>query len=198
MTFFGPGGHSYAAFGTPNPIQAMGRAIAKVSQIQVPGQPKTTFSVGRVGGGTAVNAIPSECWMEVDLRSAGAAELAALTAKFDAAVDAGVREENARWTSAERITVKKELVGDRPAGQTPEDAPIVQTARRVAKSLGITLPENESSTDANVPMQLKIPAVTIGGGGSGSSQHTTSESFDSTDSSKGTQYATLFVTELAR
>jgi len=136
--------------------------------------------------------------MEVDLRSASATELAALTATFAAAVDAGVREENARWTSAERITVKKELVGDRPAGRTPDDASIVQTGRRIAKSLGITLPENESSTDANLPMQLKIPAVTIGGGGSGSAQHTANESFDSTDSSKGTQYATLFVTELAR
>jgi tripeptide aminopeptidase len=198
VTFHGPGGHSYAAFGTPNPIQAMGRAIAKIGQIQVPGQPKTTFSVGRVGGGTSVNAIPSECWMEVDLRSAGAAELAALTAKFEEAVDAGVRDENARWTSADRITVKKERVGDRPAGHTPDDAAIVQTARRVAKSLGITLPENESSTDANVPMQLKIPAVTIGGGGNGSAQHTTNESFDTTDSSKGTEYATLLVTELAR
>ena len=198
VTFRGPGGHSYAAFGTPNPIEAMGRAIAKIGQIQVPGQPKTTFSIGRVGGGTSVNAIPSECWMEVDLRSAGAAELAALTAKFEEAVDAGVREENARWTSADRITVKKELVGDRPAGRTPDDAAILQTARRVAKSLGLTLPENESSTDANVPMQLKISAVTIGAGGGGSGQHTTNESFDTTDSSKGTHYATQFVTELAR
>ena len=85
----------------------MGRAIAKISQLQVPGQPKTTFSVGRVGGGTSVNAIPSECWMEVDLRSTGAAELATLTAKFDEAIDAGVREENARWTSAQRVTVEQ-------------------------------------------------------------------------------------------
>lgn len=198
VTFHGPGGHSYAAFGTPNPIQAMGRAIAKISQIQVPGQPKTTFSVGRVGGGTSVNAIPSECWMEVDLRSASAAELASVTAKFEAAVDAGVREENARWTSADRITVTKELVGDRPAGRTPESAAIVQTARRVARSLGLTLPENESSTDANVPMQLKIPAVTIGAGGNGSGQHTTNETFDATDSAKGTGFALQFVTELAR
>ena len=198
VTFTGPGGHSYAAFGTPNPIQAMGRAISKISQIQVPGQPKTTFSVGRVGGGTSINAIPSECWMEVDLRSAGASELAALTAKFDEAVDAGVREENARWTSAQRITVRKERVGERPAGRTPDDSPIVQTARRVAKTLGVTLPENESSTDANIPMSLKIPAVTIGAGGSGAGQHTTGETFDTADSWKGSQYALQLVIALAR
>ncbi len=198
VTFNGPGGHSYAAFGTPNPIQAMGRAIAKIGQIQVPGQPKTTFSVGRVGGGTSVNAIPSECWMEVDLRSTSAAELAALTSKFTEAVQAGVREENARWTSAQRVTVKIELVGDRPAARTPDDSVIVQTARRVARALGIGVPENESSTDANVAMQLKIPAVTVGAGGAGSGQHTTGETFDATGAWRGSQYALLLTIALAR
>jgi acetylornithine deacetylase/succinyl-diaminopimelate desuccinylase-like protein len=198
VTFEGPGGHSYAAFGTPNPIQAMGRAIARISQIQVAGQPKTTFSVGRVGGGTSINAIPTECWMEVDLRSGGAVELAALTAKFDEAIDAGVREENQRWTSSQRITVRKELVGDRPAGRTPDDSDIVRTARRVSRALGLSVPENESSTDANVPMQLNIPAVTVGGGGSGAGQHTTGETFDATDAWQGTQYALLLTIALAR
>jgi acetylornithine deacetylase/succinyl-diaminopimelate desuccinylase-like protein len=198
VTFSGPGGHSYAAFGTPNPIQAMGRAITKISQMQVPGQPKTTFSVGRVGGGTSVNAIPSECWMEVDLRSTGAAELAALTAKFDEAIEAGVREENARWTSAERVTVKKALVGERPAARTPDDSIIVQTARRASRALGLSVAENESSTDANIPMQLKIPAVTIGAGGTGAGQHTAGETFDTTDAWRGTQYALLLAIALAR
>jgi tripeptide aminopeptidase len=198
VTFAGPGGHSYAGFGTPNPIQAMGRVIAKISQIQVPGQPKTTFSVGRVGGGTSVNAIPSECWMEVDLRSTGAAELAALTAKFDEAIDAGVRDENARWTSSQRVTAKKEVVGDRPAGRTSDDSVIVQTARRVARSLRLSVPENEASTDANIPMQLKIPAVTIGAGGSGEGQHTAGETFETADSWQGTQYALLLTIALAR
>lgn len=198
VTFTGPGGHSYAAFGTPNPIQAMGRAITKISQMQVPGQPKTTFSVGRVGGGTSINAIPSECWMEVDLRSTSVTELAALTSAFDEAIDAGVREENARWTSAQRVTVKKALVGDRPAGRTPDGALIVQTARRAARALGLSVPENESSTDANIPMQLKIPAVTIGGGGQGAGQHTAGETFDTADAWRGTQYAGLLTIALAR
>jgi acetylornithine deacetylase/succinyl-diaminopimelate desuccinylase-like protein len=198
VTFTGPGGHSYAAFGTPNPIQAMGRVIAKISQIQVPGQPKTTFSVGRVGGGTSINAIPTECWMEVDLRSTSAAELATLTAKFDAAVDAGVREENARWTSAQRVSAKKELVGDRPAGRTPDDSVLVQTARRAARALRLSVPENEASTDANIPMQLKIPAVTIGAGGAGERQHTADETFETDGAWQGTQYALLLTIALAR
>ena len=198
VTFSGPGGHSYAAFGTPNPIQAMGRAISRISQLQVPGQPKTTFSVGRVGGGTAINAIPTECWMEVDLRSTSAAELAALTARFEQAVDAGVREENGRWTSAGRVTVKKELVGDRPAGRTPPGSVVVQTAQRVSRALGITVPENESSTDANIPMQLKIPAVTVGAGGAGEGQHTAGEMFDTTEAWRGSQYVLLLTIALAR
>ena len=198
VTFSGPGGHSYAAFGTPNPIQAMGRAIARISQLQVPSQPKTTFSVGRVGGGTSVNAIPTECWMEVDLRSSGPAELAALTTMFEQAVDAGVREENTRWTSAQRVTVKKELVGDRPGGRTSDDSALVQTARLVSRALGVSVPENEASTDANIPMQLKIPAVTIGAGGSGSGQHTAGETFDTTDAWRGTQYALLLTLAAAR
>ena len=198
VTFTGPGGHSYAAFGTPNPIQAMGRAIAKISQLQVPGQPKTTFSVGRVGGGVSVNAIPTECWMEVDLRSAGVAEQAALTAKFDQAVDAGVREENARWASAQRVAARTALIGDRPAGRAPDDSALVQTTRLVSRALGVSASENESSTDANIPMQLKIPAVTIGGGGGGTGQHTPGETFDTTDAWRGTQHALLLTIAAAR
>lgn len=198
VTFSGSGGHSYAAFGMPNPIHAMGRAIEKISELQVPSQPKTTFSVGRVGGGTSVNAIPSECWMEVDLRSEAAVELASVTDRFLQAVDAAVREENQRWRSAHGVSVKKERVGDRPAGRTADDAPIVQRARTAARALGIAIPENVSSTDANVPMQLGIPAVTIGAGGAGSGQHTLGETFDVTDGTRGTQYALLLTIALAR
>jgi tripeptide aminopeptidase len=198
VTFSGPGGHSYATFGMPNPIHAMGRAIEKIAELHVPTQPKTTFSVGRVGGGTSVNAIPAECWMEVDLRSVSTTELASLSEKFERTIDAAVREENARWTSTERVRAKTELVGDRPAGRTSADSLIVQRARRAARTLGVSLPENESSTDANIPMQLGIPAVTIGAGGGGSGQHTVGETFDTTDSWRGTQFAFLFVLALAQ
>jgi len=105
VTFKGPGGHSYGAFGMANPIQAMGRAIAKIDAIEVPTTPKTTFNVGRVGGGTSVNAIPFECWMEVDMRSADAASLKAVDDKFKAALQQAAEEENKRWNNRGPVSV---------------------------------------------------------------------------------------------
>jgi tripeptide aminopeptidase len=201
VTFKGPGGHSYAAFGTANPIQAMGRAIAKISQLEPAGAPnsgRTTFNVGRVGGGTSINAIPSECWMELDLRSTDAAAIAALDARVRRAVDEAVREENQRGRVRGAVTSVRELVGDRPPGQTPPDSQVVRAALTAARTLDITLTPTESSTDANIPIQLKIPAITIGTGGRGTGPHTAGETFDTTDAWKGTQYAVLVVIELAR
>src|SRR5271165_1656668 len=97
VKFKGPGGHSFGAFGMANPIQAMGRAIAKIDNFEVPKDPKTTFNVGRVGGGTSVNAIPFECWMEVDMRSGDKTALEAVNTKYKAAVQEAVEEENRRW-----------------------------------------------------------------------------------------------------
>ncbi|MFL6450387.1 MAG: M20/M25/M40 family metallo-hydrolase [Bryobacteraceae bacterium] len=168
VTFKGPGGHSYGAFGMANPIQAMGRAIAKIDAFEVPTEPKTTFNVGRVGGGTSVNAIPDEGWMEVDLRSADVKSLDALNAKLKAALNEAVEEENKRWNNRGPVSVSPEMVGLRPAGNTPSSAPIVQTALAVSKTLGVNGRVREGSTDSNVPMNLGIPAITIGGGGKGS------------------------------
>src|SRR6202166_4283445 len=128
VTFKGPGGHSFGAFGMANPIQAMGRAIAKIDAFEVPANPKTTFNVGRVGGGTSVNSIPFEGWMEVDMRSSDPAALASVDASFHKAVDAAAVEENERWGTPRMVTVVKDLVGDRPAGSTAEGSAIVQTA----------------------------------------------------------------------
>jgi tripeptide aminopeptidase len=198
VTFKGPGGHSYGAFGMANPIQAMGRAIAKIDAFEVPSQPKTTFNVGRVGGGTSVNAIPFEAWMEVDMRSADPAALKALDDKFHAALKQAVEEENRRWNQRGAVTVSAELVGVRPAGQTPKDSPIVQTAMAASRALDIQEVLHEGSTDANVPMSLGIPAITISGGGVGTGAHSLNETFDTKDSWKGTQRAILLVTALAR
>jgi tripeptide aminopeptidase len=198
VTFKGPGGHSFGAFGLANPAHALGRAVAKIADFQVPSQPRTTFNVGRIGGGTSVNAIPFEAWMEVDMRSSDPAALASLDARFHRAVRAAVDEENARWGAQQTVTVVNELVGDRPVGATPETASIVQTARAVARGLGLDAPLGEGSTDSNIPMSLKIPAITIGGGGQSSDSHTPSETFDSTDSWKGTQNAVLLTIALAR
>ena len=191
VIFKGPGGHSYGAFGMANPIQAMGRAIAKIDAIRVPAQPKTTFNVGRVGGGTSVNAIPYEAWMEVDMRSADPASLKEVDASFNAAVKEAVAEENARWNNRGAVSASAELVGVRPAGQTPKDSPIVQTALAVSRAMKIEEALREGSTDANVPMNLGIPAITISGGGAGTGAHSLNETFNAKDSWRGTQRALL-------
>jgi tripeptide aminopeptidase len=198
VTFKGPGGHSYGAFGMANPIQAMGRAIAKIDDFQVPRQPKTTFNVGRVGGGTSVNAIPFEAWMEVDMRSADPNALKDLDAKFQAAIKDAVTEENARWNGRGAVSASAELVGVRPAGQTPKESAIVQTALGVSRSLQIEEALREGSTDSNVPMNLGIPAITISGGGAGTGAHSLGETFDGKDSWRGTQRALLLAIALAR
>jgi tripeptide aminopeptidase len=198
VTFKGPGGHSFGAFGLANPAHALGRAVAKIAEFQVPGQPRTTFNVGRIGGGTSVNAIPFDAWMEVDMRSSDPDALTSLDARFHRAVDAAVAEENARWGALPTVTADNELVGDRPVGLTPATAPIVRTAQAVARALGLDASLGEGSTDANVPMSLKIPAITIGGGGRTSDSHAPGEAFDSTDSWKGTQNAVLLTIALAQ
>ena len=198
VTYKGPGGHSYGAFGMANPIHAMGRAIAKIADFQVPADPKTTFNVGRVGGGTSINAIPFEAWMEVDMRSADVGSLKALDNKFNAAVRAAAEEENRRWNNRSKVTVSAELVGLRPAGQTPANSPIVQTALAVSRALGIEETLHEGSTDSNVPMNLHIPAITISGGGKGTGAHSLNETFDTADSWRGTERAILLAIALAR
>lgn len=197
VTFKGPGGHSYGAFGLVNPIQALGRAMATIADFQVPLEPRTTFNVGRIGGGTSVNSIAFEAWMEVDMRSADAASLQSLDAKFHKAVDDAVAAENARWNSR-ALSVDKALVGNRPAGRAPATSAIVQAAASVTRALGIPVTMDEGSTDANYPQSLGIPAITIDGGGRGTGAHALDEAFDTTESWKGTQRALLLTIALAQ
>jgi acetylornithine deacetylase/succinyl-diaminopimelate desuccinylase-like protein len=198
VTFTGPGGHSYGAFGIANPVHALGRAIAAIGDLEVPTDPKTTFSVGRIGGGTSVNAIAFEAWMEVDMRSGDQDALRALDARFHEAVDRALADENARWSQRGRLSVEKRLVGDRPAGRTPADSPVVQAAQSVTRALGLEAAVEEASTDSNIPMSLGIPAITIDGGGRGAGAHALEETFDTTDSWQGTQRALLVAVALAR
>lgn len=198
IAFKGPGGHSYGAFGLANPIHALGRAMAKIADLEVPREPKTTFNVGRIGGGTSVNSIPFESWMEVDMRSADAAALKSLDASFHKAVDSALAEENERWNNNGRLTLEKRLVGDRPAGRTPVDSPIVEAAVSVTKALGFPVTLDEGSTDSNIPMSLNVPAITIDGGGRGTGAHSLGEAFDTTNSWQGTQRATLLAMALAQ
>jgi acetylornithine deacetylase/succinyl-diaminopimelate desuccinylase-like protein len=199
VTFNGPGGHSFGAFGLANPIGALGRAVAHIDAIQVPTDPKTTFNEGVVGGGTSVNAIPFEAWFEFDERSGDIHALDAVDAKFKAAVQQGLDEENARWNNKGKLTVKFETLGIRPPGQTDPNSPICQTAAASIAALGFGKASyGEGSSDSNVPMHLGIPAITIGGGGRDAGAHSLNETDDVTDSWKGPQNALLIVLSLLK
>ncbi|MEO6444455.1 MAG: M20/M25/M40 family metallo-hydrolase [Gemmatimonadaceae bacterium] len=199
VEFQGPGGHSYGAFGMPNPIHAMGRAIARISEFRVPEKPRTTFNVGIVSGGTSINTISPLGAMEVDLRSESPAELAAIDAKLRTAVQVSMDEENARWpTSSKKVSVKWTEVGIRPAAQVNDTSRIARVALAAGKALGFDAPTGASSTDANLPMSLGIPAITIDGGGEGSGAHSLAESYDDgAEGYKGPQWALLLVSMLA-
>jgi tripeptide aminopeptidase len=192
MIFKGPGGHSFQEFGLPSAIHAMGRAIAKISDLQTPSDPKTTFTVGTVSGGTSVNAIAAEARMAVDMRSNSTDELLKLEAKLLDLVKQAVSEENARWKT-DKLTVEIKLIGDRPAGMVAADSPVVVAAQKSVVAVGgaqkVLLVG--SSTDSNQPMSLGIPAVTIGGGGEGGNWHSRNEWYKPVDAWLGPQRALL-------
>jgi tripeptide aminopeptidase len=194
MIFKGPGGHSFQEFGLPSAIHAMGRAIAKISDLQTPSDPKTTFTVGTVSGGTSVNAIAGEARMAVDMRSDSTEELLKLEARLLDLVKQAVAEENARWKS-DKISVEIRLIGDRPAGIVAMDSPIVQASQRavtvVTGKPRVTFAG--SSTDSNLAMSLGIPAVTIGGGGEGGNWHSRNEWYRPVDAWIGPQSALLTI-----
>lgn len=199
IEFQGPGGHSYGAFGMPSPIHALGRAIAKISEFQVPKTPKTTFNVGIVSGGTSVNTISPLGAMEVDLRSESPDELAAVDAKLQAAVQSAMEEENARWPQSKaKVAVKWTDMGVRPASAVNDTSRIARVALAAGKSLGFDAPTGASSTDSNIPMSLGIPAITMDGGGDGKGAHSISESYDDgAEGWKGPQWVLLTVVTLA-
>lgn len=198
VTFKGTGGHSYGAFGLANPIHALGRAIDGIAEIQVPRQPKTTFNVGRIGGGTSVNSIAFEAWMEVDMRSETMVALEAVKEQFMTSVNSAVEAENKRWGGRGNLSVELELVGLRPAGETSQQSPIIKATNAAVVALGLQPIHSAGSTDSNVPMNLGVPAVTIGGGGSGFGAHALDEYFDSTDSHLGPQMAILLLAALTK
>ena len=200
VTFTGPGGHSYTAFGLVNPAFAMGNAIHKFSMIAVPAVPKTTFNVGEVEGGTSVNAIPNKVSMDVDMRSEAPAELDKLVAEFKTLMQQAADEENAaRSTSQGKVTASLTLIGDRPSGQTPATSALVQTALAAVRAMGLQPHTVFASTDANVPISLGIPAIRIESGGSGGGMHALDEWIDveKTASVKGIDIALLMLLSLA-
>lgn len=179
VTFKGPGGHSYGAFGLVNPMAAMGMTVVEMNRIKTPSEPKTTYATSVVGGGTSVNSIPDAIWLEVDMRSESKEELAKLDKRFLGIVEEAVAAENkARSTHNGEIQADVKLIGDRPTGSTREDADIVQLTAAAVRAAGYTPVLGASSTDSNMPISLGIPAVTIGSGGSGGRAHALDEWID--------------------
>ena len=197
VTFRGPGGHSYDDFGNANPAHALGRAMALIGDFDVPTRPRTTFSVGRIGGGTSVNAIPADAWMEADLRSSDHPALDALDRRFQQAIQRALMLENDRWKDRGRLTVSIDKIGERAAGRIPDNAPIVEVAMAAGRAVGLNPQLEEGSTDSNVPMNLGIPAITVATGPADGT-HTLQETFDTTDSWRATQQAVLLAIALSR
>jgi acetylornithine deacetylase/succinyl-diaminopimelate desuccinylase-like protein len=199
IIFRGPGGHSWGAYGLPSPIHAMGRAIAKMAAVETASSPKTTYTVGVVSGGTSINSIALEARCKLDMRSVSTAELAALERTMLGLVDEGVAEENAfRARSGQTITVEKTLIGDRPAGQQPETAPIVQAAwAAISHAGGSPKLLGPSSTNANAAISRGIPAVVARTGGSTGGTHSLGEWFNPAGSERGDKAALLLILALA-
>jgi tripeptide aminopeptidase len=192
----GPGGHSYGNFGRPSPIHAAGRIIDRLADLEVPANPKTTFNVGRISGGTAVNAIAEECSFEVDLRSVDPGILDKIEAKLFEAVREGTAEENkARAASGSALKYEMKLVSNRPAGQTAEVSPLVQSAEWAIGAMGQKPQLEFSSTDSNIPISLGVPAITMGGGGKSGNAHSLAEWFEPAGAWKGPQTVLLTILE---
>ena len=199
IRFTGPGGHSFDAFGMPNPVHAAGRAIAAIADLRTPASPKTTFNVGLIRGGTSINAIAPEAAISVDLRSESPAELERLDASVRQAVAEAASAERARWPASKApLRVQIDTLGIRPAGSLPESAPLVRAATAAAQQLGVRPSSAAYSTDANLPLSMGISALAIGHGGRGAGEHSLAESYDDGKQGYlGPQWAALIVTTLA-
>lgn len=198
ITFHGAGGHSWAAFGTPNPVHAAGATASKLAALPLPRTPRTTLSVCRIGGGISVNAIPNEAWLEIDLRSSSADVLMRCVSEIELAVRAAAREENARRSSGTLpLAYEISIIGDRPCGELPADHALVAAAADATRAIGRSPELATASTDANVPISLGIPAIAIGAGGRGGGVHTAGEWYDNTDGTLGVARALTVVVAAA-
>ncbi len=199
ITYDGGGGHSWASFGAPNAVHAAAITAAHLAALALPADPRTTLSVGRIGGGMAVNAIPEHAWLEVDLRSADPVMLRRYAREIRAAAIAGAAAENGRRTPATRaLSVGIELIGDRPCGATDAEHPLVLAAAEATFLVGREPDLSTASTDANVPISLGVPAIAIGAGGRGGDAHTANEWFDNTEGPRGIARALTIVLAASR
>ena len=196
VTFLGPGGHSWGAFGLANPQHALGRAIALFDEnapaVTTRG-PKTSYNVGRIGGGTSVNSIPFEAWMEIDMRSGDQAKLDEIDAVMQEAVMTALEQENAGRLDGPALTVDIERVGTRPAAMGDASSPLVQRAMAATQALGVNPSLQISSTDSNLPISRGIPAVTTSRGGRSGGAHSLDEYWENVDAHLGPQIGLLIL-----
>ena len=203
ITIAGPGGHSWSDFGAPNPIHALGRGIARFVTARVPESPRTSFNIGEIEGGTSVNSIPSSAHMKVDLRSESETELAVLEGLLRDAVKAGVDEEmsaardRGMGGSANLLNLKINVMGIRPAGELPENSPLLAALIAADNQLGNRSRRERSSTDANIPLSVGIQAISLGAGGRSGGAHTLEEWYDPAGRELGLQRVALTVLGVA-
>ena len=196
IQYDGPGGHSWSAFGGASPIHALGRAISmfddEATHFTARG-PRTSYNVGRIGGGTSVNSIAFEAWLEVDMRSEDRTRLMGLDSIFREIARRALREENAARRDGDPLTLHVELVGDRPSGMTDPGDPLVQRAMAAVSILGNAPELRTSSTDSNIPISMGVPAITLGRGGISGNGHAPDEFWVNIDSSRAIRRALLIL-----
>ena len=194
VTFNGPGGHSWGAFGLANPQHALGRAIAlfdeRAPAVTTVGD-KTSYNVGRIGGGTSINSVPFEAWMEIDMRSVNQDKLDEIDAVMQAAVREALEKENKDRLDGPALTVDIKRVGTRPAAMGDPDSPLVQRTMAAMAALGQNPSLQISSTDANIPISIGVPAVTISRGGNSDGAHSLDEWWENVDAHLGAQLGLL-------
>jgi tripeptide aminopeptidase len=174
VVFTGPGGHSWSDYGVANPLHALCRTVALFTETRLENGPKSAFNVGLIEGGSSVNAIPQTARAKVDIRSESNEKIDELVEYLSSAAERAREVENQRATAG-KVTVKLKEIGARPAAALPDQSPLLQYVRAVDAHLGIRSHLDTSSTDANIPLSLGIPAVAIGAGGVGGGAHTTQE-----------------------
>ena len=186
IAYRGPGGHSWAAFGVPNAVHAAASAAAMLASLPLPRSPRTTLSVSRIGGGTSINSIPEEGWLEVDLRSTSASVLDRFDREIRIIVRAAAQQENARRaTATPPLSHDVMVIGDRPSGELSADHPLVVSAMEATQLIDREPELAAASTDANVPIAMGIPAIAIGAGGRGGDAHTPGEWYDNIEGPLG-------------
>ena len=192
--FRGPGGHSWAAFGVANPTHAVGLAAAAIGELALPTSPRTTASVVRIGGGSGLNTIPQEAWLELDLRSEGEAALDTLyghaTEALARALDAANRRRSAGTAP---LTLQIVPLGYRPSGVTAPEHVLVQSAVEATRCVGHTADLAAASTDANVAISRGVPGIALGAGGRGGNTHLATEWYENVDGPSGLYRALLVV-----